>query len=145
VTDLPRPSRILDVAVDTIFRTALVFAMFMLFRGHNAPGGGFIAGLVVGVAFVLLFVAGGRPAVEKVMPIAPPVLLGAGLLTAALTGLVLRPAGGAYLEALKFEHDVPLLGTVKATSALPFDIGVFLVVLGLTLVILRMLGGEPSR
>lgn len=124
-------SVIFDFVVDLIVRTALVFALFLLFTGHNAPGGGFVAGLVAGTAIVLRYIARGRDAVVELLPTAPHVLMGIGLAVAIVTGMAGWIWGDTFLESAKLEMTVPVLGTVKATSALPFDIGVFIVVIGL--------------
>jgi multicomponent Na+:H+ antiporter subunit A len=139
-------SMILDFVVDLIVRTALVFALFLLFTGHNAPGGGFVAGLVVGTALVLRFIARGEEGVTSFLPAAPHVLMGIGLSLAIVTGVAGWAWGGSFLESAKFEVKLPVLGTLKATSALPFDIGVFVVVVGLvaTLVLSLGTGGEDT-
>lgn len=124
-------SMIFEFVVDLIVRTALVFALFLLFTGHNAPGGGFVAGLVAGTALVLRYIARGSDAVVGFLPAAPHVLMGIGLALAIATGMAGWIWGEAFLQSAKFEVTVPVLGTVKATSALPFDIGVFIVVIGL--------------
>lgn len=141
----PRSSLILDTVLETIFRTAVVFSLFLLFAGHNAPGGGFVGGLVTATALVLRYVAGGTPRIDSVSKAAPRHLLGAGLFLAALTGAGGWLWGDAYLTSRKIDLDLPVLGEVHATSALPFDIGVYLVVVGLGLVILRSLGAEADR
>jgi multisubunit Na+/H+ antiporter MnhB subunit len=137
-------SVILETGVNAVFTTVLLFALFLLFSGHNQPGGGFVGGLVAGAAFVLRFVAGGADAVRSSTRISPPALLGIGLLVAAGTGLVSLAAGQAFLESALVERSVPVLGTVKASSTLPFDIGVFLVVVGLVLTVLDTLGATQS-
>jgi multicomponent Na+:H+ antiporter subunit A len=139
---MPRPSLILDTVLDVIFRTALLFSVFLLFAGHNAPGGGFVGGLVAGAALVLRYVAEGVDGIDRVLPVPSSRLLGAGLLLALFTG-----AGGwiwddAFLASAALELDVPVLGTVKTTTALPFDIGVYTVVIGMVLAVLRTLGRE---
>lgn len=139
-----RPSFVLDVLIDLVVRTALVFSVFLLFSGHNAPGGGFIAGLVAGIALVLRFIAGGREAVQDALRLPPRALLGTGLAIAIVTGLAGWLWGGAFLESAKLELDVPVLGVVKATSALPFDVGVYIVVLGVASAMLSALGGEDD-
>lgn len=133
-------SLILDFVIDLIVRTALVFALFLLFTGHNAPGGGFVAGLVAGIALVLRFVAAGSSGITRVIPASPEVLMGIGLGTAVITGAGGWLWGDGFLESTKVELSVPVLGTVKATSALPFDIGVFIVVIGLTAALVLTLG-----
>lgn len=137
-------SVIFDFVVDLIIRTALVFSLFLLFTGHNAPGGGFVAGLVAGIALVLRYAAGNTEAVEEALPIRAQTMLGVGLALALGTGVAGWLWGEAFLESAKFETQVPLLGTVKTTSALPFDIGVFLVVLGLAAVLVLALG-DPEQ
>ena len=138
-------SLILETSVGAIFHTALLFSLFLLFVGHNAPGGGFIGGLVAGAAMVLRYVDSGQQGVRDAMRVRPQVLLGAGLAAAVLTGAVPWVTGSGFLEAGKLSVDVPVLGTVKTTSALPFDIGVYLVVVGLVLAVLDFLGGEPDQ
>lgn len=140
-----RRSFILDVLIDLVLRTALVFSVFLLFSGHNAPGGGFIAGLVTGIAIVLRHLAGGADAVRAATRFEPSVLLGVGLSIAVLTGGLGWAWGDAFLESTKWEVDVPILGVVKATSALPFDVGVFIVVVGVTLAMISALGGEEPE
>ena len=137
-------SMVLDVLVDLVVRTALVFAVFLLFSGHNAPGGGFIAGLVAGIAIVLRYIAGGQEAVRAILGLPPAGLLGVGLSIALFTGMAGWLWGDTFLESAKWEIDVPVLGTVKATSALPFDIGVFVVVVGVALAMLSALGSDDE-
>lgn len=124
-------SFVLDVLIDLIVRTALVFSAFLLFSGHNSPGGGFVAGLVSGISLLLMYIAGGREKLKSLLPISPETLLGGGLFIAIVTGLAGFAWGDAFLESTYVEIDVPVLGVVKLTSALAFDIGVFGVVVGL--------------
>lgn len=138
-------SVILETSVQTIFPTALLFSVFLLFAGHNAPGGGFVGGLVAGAALVLRYVEGGPQVLRRVLPVPPPVVLGMGLTIALATAVAPLAFGLELLESSKVSVDVPAIGTVKATTALPFDIGVYFVVVGLVLVVLRTLGEEdPS-
>ncbi len=138
----PEPSLILETCVGAVFHTAVLFSLFLLFTGHNAPGGGFVGGLVAGAAFVLRYVEGGDEEVRRAAPISPMASLGVGLALAVATGAGSWLAGGQFLESGKVEVDVPVIGTVKATSAVVFDIGVYLVVVGLVLAILTTLGEE---
>ena len=137
-------SFILKTLVDLIVRTALVFALFLLFSGHNSPGGGFVAGLVVGISLILKYVSGGLDEMRELVPIGPEVLLGGGLSLALLTGLAGWLWGDAFLESAYFEMELALLGTLKATSALPFDIGVFAVVVGLVAALVTAFGAEAQ-
>ena len=140
-----RPSVILETVVRLAFHTVLVFGIYLLFAGHNQPGGGFIGGLVSGSAFALRYVAGGRADLKAAVPVNPRVPLALGLLVAAGTGAVALIVGGEYLESGIVTWDLPVLGTVKLVSALFFDIGVYLVVVGLTLGLLRTLGAEAEE
>jgi len=137
----PSRSMILETTVTAVFPTALLVSVYLLFAGHNAPGGGFIGGLVAGAALVLRFVDGGSASIRRVLPIAPTTLLGGGLALAVATAVIPWFSGDQLLESGKLQVDVPAVGLVKASSALPFDIGVYLVVLGLVLTVLRTLGG----
>jgi multicomponent Na+:H+ antiporter subunit A len=143
--DRVQPSVVLDTTVRVVFHTVLVFSLYLLFAGHNQPGGGFVGGLVAGVAFVLQYVAGGRSALRAAVPVDPSVPLGLGIVVSSLTGMAAWLFGAQFLESGKLSLDLPVLGVVKATSALPFDIGVYLVVVGLVLLLLRSLGAEAER
>jgi multicomponent Na+:H+ antiporter subunit A len=137
-------SPILDVGARAVFHTVLVVALYLLFSGHNAPGGGFVAGLVAGAAFVLVDAASAFDPAARRGRLPPEALLGGGLAFAAATGLASLAVGGAFLESDLLRFALPGLGTVKATSALVFDIGVFLLVLGMVLAIVDRLGEEPE-
>lgn len=137
-------SFILDTLVDLIVRTALVFSMFLLFSGHNSPGGGFIAGLVFGISLILKFVSGGDEELRKVLPATPETWLAWGLLLSLVTGVGGWAWGDAFLDSVIAEVDVPVLGLVKVTSALPFDVGVFAVVVGLTAALTLALGPKEE-
>jgi multicomponent Na+:H+ antiporter subunit A len=143
--DPVRRSVVLETAVRLVFHTVLVFSLYLLFAGHNQPGGGFVGGLVAGAAFVLRYVAGGRAALRAAVPIDPGIPVGGGLVLASGTGMAAWLFGGQFLESGKVELDLPVLGMLKATSALPFDTGVYLVVVGLVLAVLRTLGAEAER
>lgn len=137
-------SLILDVGVRTVFHTVLLLSLFFFFSGHNAPGGGFVGGLVAGAAFVLQDVATGfDPSLRKTV-VDPESVLGFGLLVAVVTGIAALVGGGAFLESGTVSAALPVIGTVKATSALVFDAGVYLVVLGVVLTIVERLGEEPE-
>jgi multicomponent Na+:H+ antiporter subunit A len=139
-----RPSLILETVVGAVFHTAVLFSLFLLFAGHNSPGGGFVGGLVAGAAFVLRYVAGGAREVVRLAPVAPEVILGLGVTISVGTGAAAWALGGEFLESGKAAPDLPLLGVVHLSTALPFDIGVYLVVLGLVLSLLRALGAEEA-
>jgi multicomponent Na+:H+ antiporter subunit A len=137
-------SFILETLVYLIVRTALVFSLYMLFSGHNSPGGGFVAGLVFGISLMLEYIAGGREQMHQVLPVRGSTALAFGLSLALLTGLAGFVWGDAFLETTYAEVEVPVLGVVKATSALSFDIGVFAVVAGLVASLITAFGPEED-
>lgn len=142
-----RRSVILDVCVRAEFHTLVLISLYLLFAGHNQPGGGFAGGLVASCAFCLLFVSGGEPSVQRVLKVPPTTFLGLGLLLAVVTGTISLMTGNEFLESALWKVDLPVLGQVKASSVLFFDIGVYLVVLGMVLLLLEQLGtadGEPE-
>jgi multisubunit Na+/H+ antiporter MnhB subunit len=138
---IPVRSRILDVGVRAVFHTFLLFSLFLLFRGHNQPGGGFSGGLVAGAAFVLLWVARG-PVSLRFLRAAPETVVGLGLLVAVGTGLAALIGGGEFLQSGSLTIDAAAIGTVKVHSVLAFDIGVYLVVLGFVTLALQRLGTD---
>ena len=133
---------ILDAGIRVVFHTAWMFSLFLLFAGHNTPGGGFSGGLVAGAALVLRFLSGSRGELRHFDRMPPETLLGAGVLIAGLTGVAAWVAGGEFLESRKATLDVAVLGDVHLTSALAFDTGVYLVVVGLVAAILERLASE---
>jgi multicomponent K+:H+ antiporter subunit A len=129
-------SILLNSVARILLPPALLIAAYMLVRGHQLPGGGFIAGLVTAAAFVLQFVATGRTPVARRLPVRPEVLVALGLALAAVTGLGAQLAGQPFLTSTYGHADVPLLGHFEASTASFFDLGVYLVVTGVTLEIL---------
>lgn len=140
-----RRSVIFEVVVRLAFHSMIVVAVFLLFSGHNQPGGGFVAGLLVGIALAVRYLVGGRYELGEAAPVHPGLLLGSGLFLSAGVGLVAIVLGGSVLQSVILEVDVPVLGHVKLVTSLFFDIGVFLVVIGLVLDLLRSLGAEIDR
>ena len=144
-----RRSLILERAADLLVPPILMVSLFLLCGGHTAPGGGFVGGLTAGLAIALAHAAGGGGAIGRILRPAPGLLLGAGLVIAGLTGAGGWLFGGGFLDAGARSFDLPGLGTVKVTSALFFDIGVYLVVAGTTLLIVLTLaqgaGGEEGE
>jgi multicomponent Na+:H+ antiporter subunit A len=138
-------SVILETGTRAVFHTILLFSAFLLFTGHNAPGGGFIGGLVAAAALVLRYVAHGPEDVRSTTRVAPEKLLGAGLIVAVATGMTPWLLGGQLLESSYVDIGLGPLGTAKVTSVLLFDMGVYLVVVGLVLAVLRTLGGEIDK
>jgi multicomponent K+:H+ antiporter subunit A len=128
-----------------LFPFILVTAAFLLLRGHNLPGGGFVAGLTVSVAIILQYMAGGIRWAESRMLVRPVHWISLGLLAAALTGAGACLAGVPFLTSYFAYRQVPLLGKVPISSALLFDLGVFALVIGATVLILIALAHQSIR
>lgn len=135
-----RPSLILDTVTRGAFPLVLVFSLYLLFVGHNAPGGGFVGGLTAGIALVLLYAGGGIARLQAVVRIRYETLLGGGLTLAGTTGLASLVLGEPFLSSAILKWHPPLLGEVKLVTVLFFDIGVYLIVVGLVLALLTVLG-----
>ena len=135
-----RSSLILDTTTRAIFPPVVVFSLYLLFVGHNAPGGGFVGGLTAGIALVLLYAGGGITRVRGVARVPYEALLGGGLLLACGTGLASLLLGAEFQSSAILETELPLLGHVKLVTVLFFDIGVYVIVVGLALGLINVLG-----
>ena len=138
-------SIMLEVIVRILFHTIIVVSIYLLFAGHNLPGGGFAGGLVAGMALVMRYVAGGRYELGAASPTDAGRLLGAGMTIAVGCAIVPIFFGLAPLTSVFFEANVPVLGHVEFVTSAIFDVGVYLVVIGLVLDVLRSLGAEVDR
>jgi multicomponent K+:H+ antiporter subunit A len=119
---------------------ALLVAAWLFLRGHNEPGGGFIAGLVAGVALILQYIAAGSRDTQRRMGWNLVGLIGAGILIATLTGLGSWLFGYPLLTSTYGYVTLPVIGTFELASAMIFDLGVFLGVVGTVLLILSGIG-----
>jgi multicomponent Na+:H+ antiporter subunit A len=137
-----RRNVILDLAAQVIFYPVLVGAVWLLFAGHNQPGGGFVGGLVVGTAITLRYLAGGIDEVRSLTRVRPWTILGTGLLVSALTAAASLVVGHEALESAVIDVDIAVIGHVATTTALFFDVGVFLLVVGLVLMMFEAFGDE---
>ncbi|PAY24193.1 Na+/H+ antiporter subunit A [Dietzia natronolimnaea] len=142
VRDPRARSLVLEVTTRLVFPTMMVLSLFFFFAGHNNPGGGFAGGLVAGLALVLRYLAGGRYELGEAIPIDAGRILGLGLLLAAGTATASMFFGAPALSSATFEATLPVFGEVKFVTALLFDAGVYLIVVGLVLDILRSLGAR---
>jgi multicomponent Na+:H+ antiporter subunit A len=140
-----RRSVIFEVITRLVFHTIIVFSIYLLFAGHNHPGGGFAAGLVTGLALVVRYLAGGRYELDEAAPIQAGTLLGLGLFVATGAGLLPLAFGGAVLQSAILDVHLPLLGEVHLVTSLLFDVGVYLVVVGLMLDLVRSFGSGIDR
>ncbi|MBD0738163.1 hydrogen gas-evolving membrane-bound hydrogenase subunit E [Streptomyces sp. CBMA29] len=137
-----RRSVVFEVVARLTFHPILVLSLYLLFCAENLPGGGFTAGLVAGLALVVRYLAGGRYELAAAAPVDAGFLLGAGLVVSVGTGLGGLVFGRAVLDAGTYHARLPLFGSVHLASPVLFDFGVYLLVLGVVLDVLRGLGAE---
>ena len=130
----------LDQSVSVIFYVMLAASIYLLFAGHNQPGGGFVGGLVAGAAVALRYVAGGIDEVRRVSPVKPWTILGSGVVASAACALVPVLFGNPVLDNGYVNADLPGIGKMKLSSAIVFDFGVYLVVIGLVLMVVEAFG-----
>lgn len=130
-----KSSLLLLAATRILMPLLLLYALFLLWRGHNAPGGGFVGGLVAAAAFVLYSLTAGVAAARRALRVGPSSLLSAGLGIALLSGLPAVLFGRPFMTAVWKTIDI---GTAHLTLGTPllFDVGVFLAVLGVVLTIM---------
>jgi multicomponent K+:H+ antiporter subunit A len=141
-------SLLLQVAARPLLPLALLVSFFLFLRGHNLPGGGFIAGLVAGIAVFIQYVAYGAAAVERRVTLDYSRLIAVGLAIATATGVGSFAFDHPFLTSSSPYVPVPLLGPVKFPTATFFDLGVYLTVIGTVLLILSRLASlraEPAR
>ena len=131
---------LLELTARIVFPTVLVLSLYLLFAGHDRAGGGFSGGLVAGQAFVLRYLAGGRLDDSATVPLRPPVLIGIGLTIATVTSFVPLLFGGQVLETAIYKVAVPVLGEIKVVTSIVLDLGVYLLIVGVVLDLLRTLG-----
>ncbi|WIY82760.1 Na+/H+ antiporter subunit A [Propionimicrobium sp. PCR01-08-3] len=140
-----RRSLVFEIGARLVFHPLLIFSLFLLFSGHNNPGGGFAGGVLAGIALVIRYLAGGRFDLALAAKVRPGVLLGLGMTLATTAALTPVLFGGTILQTTVFDFGLPIFGEVHLATALFFDIGVYLIVIGLVLDILNSLGGEIDR
>ncbi|YCH22972.1 monovalent cation/H+ antiporter subunit A [Pseudomonas sp. D1-3] len=131
---------ILDSIARILLPMALLVSAFIFLRGHNLPGGGFIAGLITAIALILQYVAHGVEWTQRRMPWSYHSIAGLGVLIAALTGLGSLAFGAPFLTSAFDYFHLPLIGKFELATALLFDLGVYLAVVGSTLLILSNIG-----
>lgn len=136
------PSPILQSFARLTLHLMLVFAIYLLMRGHNAPGGGFIAGVLTAVAFTFQMIAFDAGALSRELLWSPLRVVAGGLLLAAGTGLGAVLLGHPFLTSAVGHFHIPLLGEVEMVTAQAFDVGVYLVVMGTTVGIIRTIAED---
>ncbi|WP_070198187.1 hydrogen gas-evolving membrane-bound hydrogenase subunit E [Streptomyces oceani] len=138
-----RKSLLLDAVVRLLFPCVLVLSVYLLFSGHWRPGGGFAGGLVAALAFALRYLTGGWGDPRFSGPLDPRIVAGGGLALAGAAGLGPVVDGSEPLTSTLVQFDVAVLGKVKLATSLFFDIGVYLVVAGVGMLLISAAG--PAR
>lgn len=133
-------SILLSAAARYLMPLMLVFSVFLLIRGHNEVGGGFVGGLVATSALMLYAIALSPAALRKLLPVEPHLLVSTGLLYALISGLIPMLAGKPFMTGLWLKNPIPVIG--KVGTPLLFDTGVYLVVIGVVTWILLTLAEE---
>ncbi|MFS0726025.1 Na(+)/H(+) antiporter subunit B [Paenibacillus sp. 1P07SE] len=121
------------VWITVVICLLLAFSWYLFFAGHNRPGGGFIGGLMTASAIVLMYMFFGAKETERVLRLSYPVVISVGLLVAVTVGTIGLLAGDAFITQYFDYVTLPLLGKMELTTAIPFDFGVYLVVVGATM------------
>jgi multicomponent Na+:H+ antiporter subunit A len=135
-----------DVILQTISKVAvfiiLTFALYLFFSGHNHPGGGFIGALMTASALILLTMAYGLDAIREVIPLDFKKLTAVGLMVAVLTGVGSFIFGAPFLSHAFGYFNLPLLGKTELATAVLFDLGVYMTVIGITMTIILTIGRD---
>jgi multicomponent K+:H+ antiporter subunit A len=134
-----------SVIMQWMFPVIIVLAAYLFLRGHDLPGGGFAAGVALSIGFLLQYLAGGTRWVEDRLRIRPVRWMGAGVLLSALTGIGSWLFGFPFLTSYFQYLELPLVGKVPAATALLFDLGVFSLVLGATVLMLVAIAHQSIR
>lgn len=128
-------SLILRTATRLLITVLLLLSVFLLLRGHDLPGGGFIGGLVAASALALYAIAYGSEAASRLLQVSPRFVLGLGLVLAVVAGLLPALTGQPFLTGLWWIRDLGAF-EIKLSTPLLFDVGVYLVVIGVILTML---------
>jgi multicomponent K+:H+ antiporter subunit A len=143
---LPRGTmRVPAVLGRLLLPVAGVISVFFLLRGHNAPGGGFVGGLVISTGFIVQYMVSGTMWIESRMRIHPQYAIALGLLCAATAGLAAWLGAHNFLTSLEWHATLPLIGELHVSSTLLFDLGVYLLVVGASTLILIALAHQSLR
>lgn len=132
------PSLILRAVTPVLMVLLIVFSIYALLRGHHEPGGGFVGGLIIASAFSLHALAYDVPSTLRLLRIPPYMLMGMGLATLLLSGILGFVAGGSFLQGIWISIPVPGLGPIAVGTPVLFDIGVYAAVMGMVLMIILM-------
>lgn len=135
---------IAEVVTEWSFPVIFLFAVYLLLAGHNNPGGGFIAGVMTAAALTLQYVVFGVREVQRVTPSNYLRLVALGLTLALGTGLGSLFLGWGFLKSGILHLHLPIFGEIEIVSAFVFDVGVYFIVVGVTLTVISLLGRETA-
>ncbi|WP_437309298.1 Na+/H+ antiporter subunit B [Sorangium sp. So ce388] len=138
------PSLILRTATPILMVLLIIVSIYALLRGHHEPGGGFAGGLIIASAFSLHVLAYDAPSTRRLLRVSPQTLMGLGLSTVLLSGVIGLVAGGSFLQGVWATVPVPGLGDVAVGTPVLFDVGVYAAVMGMVLMILLMVAEMNS-
>lgn len=124
---------------------AVLVSLYFLLRGHNLPGGGFVGGLIMATAIILQYIVGGVVWVESRQSLHPQKWIALGLLVAGGAAISAWTAGRPFLSGLVKDIELPLIGTFHLSSVLFFDLGVYMLVVGATILMLVALAHQSLR
>lgn len=133
------------ILVRLLLPVAVVISAYFLMRGHNLPGGGFVGGLIMATAVTLQYMVGGVYWVESRSRLNPQYWIGLGLLCAGGAALSAWLAMRPFLAALAWDVDLPLIGHIHLSTVLLFDLGVYMLVVGSTVLVLVALAHQSLR
>ncbi|WP_330948989.1 Na(+)/H(+) antiporter subunit B [Virgibacillus sp. MG-45] len=133
---------ILRTTTSLIAFILLGFAVYLLLAGHNSPGGGFVGGLVTSAAVILMYMAYGMETIAKIIPVNFRTVIPIGLLIAVGTGLGSFVFDVPFLSHTFGYFNVPIFGKIELATAMLFDIGVYLTVLGVTITIILNIAND---
>src|SRR5699024_9878863 len=134
----------LQVSMRVITLLIFAFSFYLFLAGHNNPGGGFIGGLMTASAILVLYLAFDMETITKAIPFNFTTMIGVGLLFAVFTGIASILFGYLFLTQFFDYFQFPVIGEVELTTALSFDLGVYLVVVGAALTIILAIAEDDK-
>ncbi len=137
-----RPSPLLATGTRTMVPTLVLFSIYLVVVGHDVPGGGFSGGLIASAGLLLIFLSFGARGLRKFLPVDPERIIGLSLGTAILAGIVGLLVEGTFLTYTYGSITAPVIGEIKLSTLLLFDLGVYGLVIGLIATATLRLGAE---
>jgi multicomponent Na+:H+ antiporter subunit B len=139
-----RFSPLLATGTQTMVPTLALFSVYLLVVGHDVPGGGFAGGLIASAALLLIYLAFGRRGLRRTLPVQPQTAMGVGILLALTAGTIGLVFDGTFLTYEYAQWSAPLIGDIKVSTLLLFDLGVYAVVVGLVTTGILELGSDRT-